>query len=56
MAVAAFAQKLKQETQVSDYSWDAIEALGLASKGDDRYGYRAEFLKMVELAKSLKGE
>jgi Ca-activated chloride channel homolog len=56
VAVAAFAQKLKQEAQVSDYSWDAIEALGLAAKGDDRFGYRAEFLKMVELAKSLKGE
>jgi len=56
VAVAAFAQKLKQEVEVSDYSWDAIEALGLASKGDDRFGYRAEFLKMVELSKSLKGE
>ena len=56
VAVAAFAQKLKGENQVADYSWDAIEALGLAAKGDDRYGYRAEFLKMVELAKSLKGE
>ncbi|MGV3552010.1 vWA domain-containing protein [Rhizobium sp.] len=56
VAVAAFAQKLKGESQVSDYSWKAIEALGLAAKGDDRYGYRAEFLKMVELARSLKGE
>lgn len=56
VAVAAFAQKLKGETQVADYGWDAIEALGLAAKGDDRFGYRAEFLKMVELAKSLKGE
>jgi Ca-activated chloride channel family protein len=56
VAVAAFAQKLKEESQVADYGWDAIEALGLAAKGDDRFGYRAEFLKMVELAKSLKGE
>lgn len=56
VAVAAFAQKLKQQGQVSGYSWDSIAALGLAAKGDDRYGYRAEFLKMVELAKSLKGE
>lgn len=56
VAVAAFAQKLKGEAQVSDYGWDAIAALGLAAKGDDRFGYRAEFLKMVELAKSLKGE
>jgi Ca-activated chloride channel family protein len=56
VAVAAFAQKLKGESQLADYSWSAIEALGLAAKGDDRFGYRAEFLKMVELAKSLKGE
>lgn len=56
VAVAAFAQKLKGEAQVSDFGWDAIEALGLAAKGDDRFGYRAEFLKMVALAKSLKGE
>ena len=56
VAVAAFAQKLKGEAQVSDYGWSAIEALGLAAKGDDRYGYRVEFLKMVELARSLKGE
>ena len=56
VAVAAFAQKLRGESQVADYSWDAIEALGRAAKGDDRFGDRAEFLKMVELAKSLKGE
>jgi Ca-activated chloride channel family protein len=56
VAVAAFAQKLKGASQVADYNWSAIEALGLAAKGDDRYGYRAEFLKMVALAKSLKGE
>ncbi|MCB1448254.1 MAG: DUF3520 domain-containing protein, partial [Rhizobiaceae bacterium] len=56
VAVAAFAQKLKRESEVSGYSWDSIAALGLGAKGDDRFGYRAEFLKMVELAKSLKGE
>jgi Ca-activated chloride channel family protein len=56
VAVAAFAQKLKGASQVADYNWSAIEALGLAAKGDDRYGYRSEFLKMVALAKSLKGE
>lgn len=56
VAVAAFAQKLKGNNAVADYSWNAIETLGLAAKGDDRFGYRAEFLKMVELARSLKGE
>ena len=56
VAVAAFGQKLKNEDQVSDYSWDNIIKLGTDSKGTDSYGYRAEFLKLVELSKSLKGE
>lgn len=56
VAVAAFGQKLKHEDQVSDYSWDNIIKLGTESKGIDPYGYRAEFLKLVELSKSLKGE
>jgi Ca-activated chloride channel family protein len=56
VAVAAFGQKLKNEGQVSDYSWDNIIKLGTDAKGADPFGYRAEFLKMVELSKSLKGE
>lgn len=56
VAVAAFGQKLKNEDQVSDYSWDSVMKLGDSGKGADPYGYRAEFLKLVELAKSLKGE
>jgi Ca-activated chloride channel family protein len=56
VAVAAFGQKLKNEDQVSDYSWGNILKLGTDSKGADPYGYRAEFLKLVELSRSLKGE
>jgi Ca-activated chloride channel family protein len=56
VAVAAFGQKLKGEEAVSDYGWDSILKLGTDAKGADPYGYRAEFLKLVELAKSLKGE
>lgn len=56
VAVAAFGQKLKGADQVSGYSWDSILKLGTDAKGADPFGYRAEFLKMVELSKSLKGE
>ncbi|MBL0373174.1 VWA domain-containing protein [Rhizobium sp. KVB221] len=56
VAVAAFGQKLKGENQLSDYSWDSILKLGTDSRGMDPFGYRAEFLKLVELSKSLKGE
>jgi Ca-activated chloride channel family protein len=56
VAVAAFGQKLKAEDQVSDYSWDSILKLGTEGRGADPFGYRAEFLKLVELSGSLKGE
>lgn len=56
VAVAAFGQKLKGEAPVADYSWDAIRALASSAKGEDPFGYRAEFVKMVDLTKSLKGE
>jgi Ca-activated chloride channel family protein len=56
VAVAAFGQKLKNEDQVSDFSWADIFKLGTEAKGSDPFGYRAEFLKLVELSKSLKGE
>jgi len=56
VAVAAFGQKLKGEDPVSAYSWDEILKLATSSRGLDPFGYRAEFLKMVALSKSLKGE
>ena len=56
LAVAAFGQKLRKEVFVEDYGWDSILDLGRAAKGSDAYGYRAEFLKLVELAKSLSGQ
>jgi Ca-activated chloride channel family protein len=56
VAVAAFGQKLKKETPVEDYAWDDVLKLGTDAKGADPFGYRAEFLKLVELAKSLKGD
>ncbi|MET3777604.1 vWA domain-containing protein [Rhizobium alvei] len=55
VAVSAFGQKLRGESQLDDYSWASIQKLGEAGKGSDPFGYRAEFLKLVELAESLKG-
>jgi hypothetical protein len=54
VAVAAFAQKLKNEAPVADYSWDEIEGLAAEGRGDDRYGYRSEFLRMIEVVKGLE--
>ena len=52
-AVAAFGQKLKGGKYVSSMSWDDIGALANGAKGEDRWGYRAGFVRLVALARSL---
>ncbi|WP_426235980.1 vWA domain-containing protein [Pararhizobium sp. DWP1-1-3] len=56
VAVAAFGQKLRGTDAVSAYSYGSILDLASGAKGEDGYGYRAEFLNLVRLAKSLSGE
>jgi Ca-activated chloride channel family protein len=53
VAVAAFGQKLKKETSLAGFSWDAVLTLASGAKGTDPFGYRGEFLRLVELAESL---
>jgi Ca-activated chloride channel family protein len=53
IAVAAFAQKLRRIQQVNGFGFDAIEELASDARGEDRFGYRSEFLQLVRLAKGL---
>lgn len=53
-AVAAFGQRLRNGQDIGDYSYDELLSLAQASRGEDKLGYRAEFLKLVGLAKSLR--
>jgi Ca-activated chloride channel homolog len=53
IAVSAFGQKLRDEDQVANYSMAEIEKLASASRGEDPFGYRGEFLKLVRLAQGL---
>jgi Ca-activated chloride channel family protein len=52
-AVAAFGQKLRGGDYLKDYSYDQIAELAKASRGSDDDGTRAEFVDLVELAKSM---
>jgi Ca-activated chloride channel family protein len=52
-AVAAFGQILKGGQYVGDYSYDDVIALAQEGKGADPFGYRAEFIQMVRMAKTL---
>jgi Ca-activated chloride channel family protein len=53
IAVAAFGQKLQQSKWLTAMSWDDIHTLASRAKGNDPYGYRTEFLKLVRISKSL---
>ena len=51
-AVAAFGQKLKG-SNYGDMNWQQIADLASGAKGDDKDGYRAEFVQLVKLAAAL---
>jgi Ca-activated chloride channel family protein len=53
-AVAAFAQRLSDGGKyLGDFDFAQVKALANASRGDDRYGYRGEFVQLVGLAQTL---
>ena len=56
VAVAAFGQKLKGVSALQDYAYGSILGLAEAARGNDPFGYRAEFLKLIRLAGGLSGE
>ena len=53
-AVAAFSQQLKDGRYTGTFSFKDTEALARGARGDDRFGLRAEFVQLVELAQSLQ--
>lgn len=54
-AVAAFGQKLKG-SNYGEMSWNDIRALAQGARGTDENGYRAEFVQLIDMAKSLVPE
>jgi Ca-activated chloride channel homolog len=54
-AVAAFGQLLRGGKYTGDFGYDDITKLAQGGRGQDSFGYRGEFLTLVNLAKSLDG-
>lgn len=55
LAVAAYGQRLRGDPWLAaDYGWDDIVALAKGAKGEDEFGLRAEFVKLVRAAGSAK--
>jgi Ca-activated chloride channel homolog len=53
-AVAAFGQILRGDSRVGGFAYEDVLILARPARGDDPYGYRAEFLNIVRLAESAR--
>ena len=49
-AVAGFAQLLRGDPYLKAFGYDDVVALAQAARGDDPFGYRAEFVQLVRLS------
>jgi Ca-activated chloride channel family protein len=54
VAVAGFGQLLRGLPYVGTYSFDDVRTLAQSARGKDEFGYRAEFLNLVRLAKAAR--
>ena len=52
-AVAAYADLLRGGKNIGQFSWDNVRGLAANSHGSDPWGYRAEFLDLVDRARRL---
>ncbi len=54
-AVAAFGQKLRGSRYV-EMEWEAIHQLAQGARGADEHGHRAEFVRLVDVARLLRAQ
>jgi Ca-activated chloride channel homolog len=54
IAVAAFGQLVRGSPYLQGFTYDDVLALAQSARGEDPFGYRAEFLNLVRLAKSAR--
>ncbi len=55
-AVASFGMLLRDSQYKGDTSFAAVLETAAAAKGEDKYGYRAEFMELVKAAQRIKGQ
>lgn len=53
-SVAGFGQLLKGDKHMGSFSYDNVLELAKDARGEDEFGYRAEFMNLVRTAKALK--
>ena len=53
VAVAAFGLRLREDAELADLTYANIVAIAQPARGEDTYGYRAEFIRLVRTAETL---
>ena len=55
-SVAGFGQLLRDSQYTGDLTWDKVIETANGARGKDEFGYRAEFVNLLRLAKSQSGQ
>jgi len=50
-SVVGTAQLLRHDPYIKDFDYDRARTIAVAARGDDRFGYRAEFIRLLDMAK-----
>src|SRR5215470_2700826 len=53
-AVAAFGQLLRKDPNIGTMTLADVQRIAAAARGDDPFGYRSEFLRLVQVAQSAE--
>ncbi len=53
-AVASFGQLLRGDTRMGGWSYDDVLRLAQQGRGEDMFGYRSEFIRLVRLAETAQ--
>lgn len=55
LSVAAYGEKLRGSPWIAkSFDWDAVEKLAQTARGEDEFGLRAEFLKLLRAARTAE--
>jgi Ca-activated chloride channel family protein len=52
-AVAGFGMLLRESPYAGSANWNLVQTLARSGRGVDPHGHRAEFLRLVQLARAL---
>ncbi|MBS0469671.1 MAG: VWA domain-containing protein [Proteobacteria bacterium] len=55
-AVAGAAQLMRHDPYIKDFSYDRAKTIATEARGSDTFGYRAEFIRMLDLAKAAAAQ